>query len=591
MSELPAAQHRRLQSWATRAIANGWLAENALDAVDSASGANPGQLFDESARPLVVGLFGGTGVGKSSLLNRLAGQNVARASAERPTSRDITVFIHRSISVDRLPDAFPMQRMRTALHNNDDYRQIMFIDMPDFDSVEQSNRELVELWMPHLDVVLYVVSPERYRDDMGWQLLQRHASEHAWLFVINQWDRGDEAQLTDFTHILETRGLSNPLIFCTDCANPQHAPGSDSQIATDDFLPLQKTLIELSDQQIVHALQKYGVLARLQQLKSQSDPWLNALDDQPTLDALPARWGETLEKQQLRLREAMLLPIEQAAQTYVDDTPFWRSLFGLSSQKEPAQMSAAQQTAASLAPTITDRLDTVLTQFINQQAHESQLPLTALNNAFQGARTTLTDGVELKLQNSLSLALLHPGKIWHRRAHKLMGRLCLLLPLASLGWISYRVVSGFVAGSSDPSAYLNSNFAINGALLIGVSWLLPAMAHTYLRPSTEAAARQGMHNGMNGVVEHMDGHALDALEKLSNESAQLRLDYLALWSEWPGGQSIDMPEAVQRMLSDKLFNSHNAENINKTGDQSADTLRVLDVRANTQSSTDAAPLS
>ncbi len=591
MSELPAAQHRRLHSWGTRAITDGWLADNACDALGSDSGANPGQLFDESARPLVVGLFGGTGVGKSSLLNRLAGQNVARASAERPTSRDITVFIHRSISVDRLPDAFPMQRMRTALHNNDDYRQIMFIDMPDFDSVEQSNRELVELWMPHLDVVLYVVSPERYRDDMGWQLLQRHASEHAWLFVINQWDRGDEAQLTDFTKILETRGLSDPMVFCTDCAHPLHAPGSNPQTATDDFLALQTTLIESSDQQIVHALQKYGVLARLQQLKSQSDPWLDALGDQSTLDALPTRWGETLEAQRLSIKEATLLPIEQAAQTYVDDTPFWRSLLGLSSQKAHAQISAAQQTSAALAPTLTDRLDTVLTQFINQQAHESQLPLKALNKAFQEAREVLTNGVELKLQNALSLALLHPGKIWHRRLHKLMGRLCLLLPLASLGWISYRVVSGFVAGSSDPSAYLNSNFAINGGLLIGVSWLLPAMAHTYLNPSTEAAAKQGMNKGVSDIIEQVDGQALDALQSLSSESTQLRADYLALWSEWPVAQSDDMPEAVQRMLTDKLFNAHNANSSHSAGDQSVEALRVLDVRANTQSSTDAAPLS
>ena len=39
----------------------------------------------QSERPLVVGLFGGTGVGKSSLLNRLAGSDIARTGVVRPT--------------------------------------------------------------------------------------------------------------------------------------------------------------------------------------------------------------------------------------------------------------------------------------------------------------------------------------------------------------------------------------------------------------------------------------------------------------------------------------------------------------------------
>ena len=38
----------------------------------------PSDLFSNAERPLVVGLFGGTGVGKSSLLNRLADAEIAR---------------------------------------------------------------------------------------------------------------------------------------------------------------------------------------------------------------------------------------------------------------------------------------------------------------------------------------------------------------------------------------------------------------------------------------------------------------------------------------------------------------------------------
>ena len=286
MPDLPLAQKSRLEQWASLAISDGWLTQDAPLTLAAASDATPGQLFNEAHRPLVAGLFGGTGVGKSTLLNRMAGEAVARTSAERPTSREITVYVHRSLSVDHLPDSLPMQRMRTALHNNEMYRQVMFVDMPDFDSVEQANRTLVDLWLPHLDVVIYVVSPERYRDDQGWQLLRQHATAHAWLFVINQWDRGNPLLRDDFISQLAEQGLPDPLVFCTDCANPAHAPSADVTHAVDDFVALQQTLQTLSDEQIINGLQEHGVVARLQNLKVLSNDWLAFLGDEDAVNHL-----------------------------------------------------------------------------------------------------------------------------------------------------------------------------------------------------------------------------------------------------------------------------------------------------------------
>jgi len=173
MSDLPAAQQQALELWANDAITAGWLDKNASSSLHETVVADPGQLFSVENRPLVVGLFGGTGVGKSTLLNRFAGAAIAKASAERPTSRSITLYVHESVSVDKLPDNFPMQKMRTEPHSNSLYQHVMFIDMPDFDSVEVANRDLVDVWLPHLDVVLYVVSPDRYLDLYHESLGQR----------------------------------------------------------------------------------------------------------------------------------------------------------------------------------------------------------------------------------------------------------------------------------------------------------------------------------------------------------------------------------------------------------------------------------
>jgi len=112
--------------------AAGWLppADNLFDTK------SPVDLFTTEERPLVVGLFGGTGVGKSSLLNRLASAEIARTGVVRPTSMEITAYLHDSVTLNALPDHFDPERFSANRHNNDALADVMWVDMPDFDSDE-----------------------------------------------------------------------------------------------------------------------------------------------------------------------------------------------------------------------------------------------------------------------------------------------------------------------------------------------------------------------------------------------------------------------------------------------------------------------
>ena len=93
------------KAWAVRAQEAGWLSDAAVLDITGLSGATSADLFapgvDSASKPLVVALFGGTGVGKSSVLNRLVGENIAKVGVIRPTSLEATVYVHEAINFSR----------------------------------------------------------------------------------------------------------------------------------------------------------------------------------------------------------------------------------------------------------------------------------------------------------------------------------------------------------------------------------------------------------------------------------------------------------------------------------------------------------
>ncbi len=504
-----------LANWSNKGIANGWLSADSAPGVPESDERSPSSLFGATERPLVVAFFGGTGVGKSSLLNRLAGEAVARSSVERPTSREITLYIHESVHMERLPEEFPIEKIRQSVHRNETHRSILWIDMPDFDSAETANRDLVDQWLPHIDLLVYVVNPERYRDDSGWRLLLKNAKRHAWVFVINHWDRSAPGQREDFQSILDEAGLSQPLLFCTDCGPDPEKPNGD------EFSQFEQAILELSNQRVIQQLEEHGVLVRVEAARQRLQSAVNKLESIPPVNTTAQNWQQSWQQQNTQLLGSMNWKFKLLAQPFKQqDTGFMTQVVRTLLRRPAANLPAPRIDAGELIDeTFQDSVQLGLDQAI-QKTVASGVPVAAARNAVKPLSTEQQLRAQEVLQLEIEKSLAEPGTAVQRAAYKTLGLLALFLPLAVFAWAVYKLLVSYQSGQQ----YLGFNFATHTLLLAGLAWLIPFLLRHFIRPTAEAAARRGMKIGLGNYLDEIGKDTESRLTTLEQQRSDLISD-------------------------------------------------------------------
>lgn len=174
---------------------------------------------------LTVGLLGGTGVGKSSIMNALAGAEIASTSHRRPHTEQVLIYRHEA-SLLPLEVQTMQVPWREITHRADAVRQVLLCDLPDFDSLVGSHRLRVIGFLQHLDLVVWVTSPEKYADERFYSFLQEvPKARQNFYFIINKADLlfagktlesgyQELANVTaGFQRYLAANGVSHPLIY------------------------------------------------------------------------------------------------------------------------------------------------------------------------------------------------------------------------------------------------------------------------------------------------------------------------------------------------------------------------------------------
>ena len=130
---------------------------------------------------LALGLLGGTGVGKSTLISALAGEVISPAGPVRPTTSQPVIYRHESY-----PPAWPGLEV---VHRLDSLKNLAIIDFPDFDSLKTDHHQLVLDNLNGLDLVAWITDPQKYADRRLYEVMGRvRAGPLAQVVILNKAD-------------------------------------------------------------------------------------------------------------------------------------------------------------------------------------------------------------------------------------------------------------------------------------------------------------------------------------------------------------------------------------------------------------------
>jgi energy-coupling factor transporter ATP-binding protein EcfA2 len=223
------------------------------------------QLLGPPEAVLTVVLAGGTGAGKSTLINALAGAAIAETSMLRPTTTRPCVYHHHDVASSSLPVALTAEAIFVP-HNHTPLRSKLIVDTPDLDSFATHHRAATRALLKAAGLVLYVFTPQNYRDERTWAVLREEKRFSACAAVLNKVDLVTPAELEAITEDLRRGfadlGLPEIRMFRTVAMAPRSRDTDAARVptGTDDLVALRAFMEqELQSSDVAHLLQKQQV--------------------------------------------------------------------------------------------------------------------------------------------------------------------------------------------------------------------------------------------------------------------------------------------------------------------------------------------
>jgi 50S ribosome-binding GTPase len=217
---------RMIQIGSARSGRDGFGSRLLVDAEDVL--AKAGERMRLSSAHTVVVLAGGTGSGKSSLFNRLAGAEFSTVGVTRPVTRNAHACVWGSeqgagaiLEWLKVPGRHRYARSSALDSGEEHLAGLVLLDLPDHDSVMSHAGEQVDRLVGMADVMIWVLDPQKYADAAVHRRFLMPMAGHSAVVavVLNQIDLLDPAQVddcvADLRRLLDSENLHDVPIVVT----------------------------------------------------------------------------------------------------------------------------------------------------------------------------------------------------------------------------------------------------------------------------------------------------------------------------------------------------------------------------------------
>ena len=191
-----------------------------------------GQRLRMSGDLTVVALAGATGSGKSSLFNALTGLDLAAIGTRRPTSSMPLACVWGEEPAAEVLNWLGIPRRHQVQHrssledaHSEDLDGLVLLDLPDHDSTEVEHRLIVDRLVELVDMLVWVVDPQKYADAaLHNRYVKPYASHSSVMaFALNHMDKLTEEQqkscVNDLERLLKADGLKSPTVVATSAVS------------------------------------------------------------------------------------------------------------------------------------------------------------------------------------------------------------------------------------------------------------------------------------------------------------------------------------------------------------------------------------
>src|SRR5271165_589025 len=204
---------------------DGFSADLLADASDVLARAD--QRLMLSSNHTVVSLAGGTGSGKSSLFNQLAGADFSTVGVTRPVTREAHACVWGVEGSGPLlewlgvPRRYRYARSSALERGEQSMAGLVLLDLPDHDSVMGHATDLVDKLVGLSDLMIWVLDPQKYADAAVHRRFLVPLAGHSEVVavVLNQADVLTAGQIEDCVHdlrrLLDSEDLEDVQVLVT----------------------------------------------------------------------------------------------------------------------------------------------------------------------------------------------------------------------------------------------------------------------------------------------------------------------------------------------------------------------------------------